>query len=186
MDGFTEIRPGLWYEQATGRPWSTRVQRHVKGHSGSIASYDGPLRPLTCKTHNGYYQVRHGGSTHGWHRLVWEHFNGPKPDGMDIDHSNNDRVDNRVENLQLLTPKQNCRHCRAYANNSTGYPGVSWYKQARKYVARIRVDGCRKHLGYFDDPQEAYQAYLDAKIKYHGVDSIRALPKEPVPCATTL
>ena len=186
MDGFIEMQPGLWYERATGRPWSTRVKRNVKGHRGSITLYDGPLHPLTNKTGKGYYRVRHGGSKHLWHSLVWEYFNGPKPDGMDVDHTNNNPADNRVENLQLLTHKQNSQCCRAYANNSTGYPGVTWNKRKRKYTAQIRVDGHRKHLGRFHDPKEAYQAYLDAKIKYHGPDSIRALPKEPVPCATTL
>jgi hypothetical protein len=41
------------------------------------------------------------------HRLVWEAFNGPIPNGYVIDHKNADKKDNRLENLQLMTPKEN-------------------------------------------------------------------------------
>ena len=41
------------------------------------------------------------------HRLVWQTFKGEIPEGMDVDHINNDKKDNRLSNLQLLTRKQN-------------------------------------------------------------------------------
>ena len=41
------------------------------------------------------------------HRLVWENFVGPIPEGYVVDHINNDKKDNRLENLQLLTHKEN-------------------------------------------------------------------------------
>ena len=169
--GFTEIRPGLFYHHETGRPFSRRTRAKGKGWTT-----DGPLRPLTGKNGKGYYRVRHGEYMYYWHRLVWEHFNGAKPGGMDIDHANNDTADNRVENLQLLTHKQNTQRSRANTNNSTGYPGVTWNKRKRRYTSQIGVDGRAKYLGLFDDPKEAYQAYLDAKTKYHGAESVRALP----------
>lgn len=43
------------------------------------------------------------------HRFVWECFNGIIPDGLEIDHINNIRDDNRLCNLQLLTPRENCK-----------------------------------------------------------------------------
>lgn len=42
-----------------------------------------------------------------WHRFVWECFNGIIPDGMQIDHLNTLRDDNRLCNLKLVTPKEN-------------------------------------------------------------------------------
>lgn len=42
------------------------------------------------------------------HRLVWECFNGLIPEGMVIDHINDDKIDNTMCNLQLLTIKENC------------------------------------------------------------------------------
>lgn len=42
------------------------------------------------------------------HRLVWETFKGPVPKGMQVNHINEDKTDNRLENLNLLTPQENC------------------------------------------------------------------------------
>lgn len=44
------------------------------------------------------------------HRLVWETFNGPIPDGYEINHKNEIRNDNRLENLELLTHKENLNY----------------------------------------------------------------------------
>jgi hypothetical protein len=44
------------------------------------------------------------------HRLVWEVFNGPIPDGMTINHKSEIKKDNRLENLELMTLKDNCNY----------------------------------------------------------------------------
>ena len=44
------------------------------------------------------------------HRLVYEAFNGPIPDGMEIDHINTVRDDNRLVNLRCVTRKENCNN----------------------------------------------------------------------------
>lgn len=41
-------------------------------------------------------------------RLVWSAFNGPIPEGMQVNHINEDKSDNRLENLNLMSPKENC------------------------------------------------------------------------------
>ena len=43
------------------------------------------------------------------HRFVWECFNGLIPEGKVIDHINNNKEDNRLCNLQLLTQQENCK-----------------------------------------------------------------------------
>lgn len=41
------------------------------------------------------------------HQAVWVWFNGIVPDGFEIDHIDNNKLNNRIDNLQLLTPQQN-------------------------------------------------------------------------------
>lgn len=51
---------------------------------------------------------------HYVHRLVWESFNGKIPDGMQINHLNEVKDDNRLENLSLVTPKENINYGTAH------------------------------------------------------------------------
>ena len=169
MEGFIEILPGIFYEVATGLPWSTK--RNL-GRRGGFST-DGKLKQLTGKNSRGYYLVRIEDKMKSWHRIIWEFFNEPIPEEFEVDHINNNRLDNRIENLQLLSHKDNCRSCLKFKNNESGYPGVSWHKGKQKWQAQIQINGKSKFLGYFNDKLEAAEAYRKAKIKYHGIDSIR-------------
>ena len=66
------------------------------------------------RNHNRYYFVRLQKDKirphHFVHRLVWEAFNGPIPEGMQINHLNEDITDNRLENLSLVTPSENVNY----------------------------------------------------------------------------
>ena len=69
-------------------------------------------KTLTPKTnHNGYLRVGLGGyKSQKWffvHRLVYEAFISPIPDGMQVNHINEIKTDNRPDNLNLMTPKEN-------------------------------------------------------------------------------
>ena len=67
------------------------------------------------RTNRGYLMVgvrKHSqsGFKHYYiHRFIWECFNGVIPEGKVIDHINNNKEDNRLCNLQLLTHKENCK-----------------------------------------------------------------------------
>ena len=56
---------------------------------------------------NGYEYVTIDGKSKLAHRVMWEVFNGKIPEGMEIDHINTDRLDNRIDNLRLVTPSEN-------------------------------------------------------------------------------
>jgi hypothetical protein len=47
------------------------------------------------------------------HRLIWEHAHGPIPEGMQINHRNLTKTDNRLDNLEIVTPLGNVRHAFA-------------------------------------------------------------------------
>jgi len=165
---FIEILPGIWYEKATGKPWSSKV----KGNLGKRNDF---LIPIVGINNKGYYNVKHEGITKKWHRLVYEHFNGTIPKGKQIDHINNNRKDNRIENLQLYYPIENCRKCLKRSDNTTGFVGVYFNKETLKYSSQIQVNYKTIYFGSFNTPEEAYAAYLEAKVKHHGIQSISPL-----------
>jgi len=101
------------------------------------------------------------------HRLVWIYHNGDIPIGMQIDHINRNKTDNRIENLRLSTPRNNCLNKTKQSRNTSGYKGVSWYKRDKKYRATIKHNCKNIHLGYFDTPELAHAAYIDAATKLH-------------------
>lgn len=102
------------------------------------------------------------------HRLAWVYMHGPIPSGMDIDHINRNRSDNKIENLRLCTRAQNCQNtAKPRSNNSTGFLGVSYQKQCKKFVAYIGVNGKRTTIGRYNTAEEASAAYLEAKRRLH-------------------
>lgn len=75
--------------------------------TGKVYSFR--LSPIGAVCADGYVRVGRSGRTREQyaHRIVWEAVNGPIPDGYQVDHKNHSRADNRIRNLQLLTPGQN-------------------------------------------------------------------------------
>jgi HNH endonuclease len=47
------------------------------------------------------------------HRLIWEAVHGPIPVGLQVNHRNGIKTDNRIENLELVTASENMRHAAA-------------------------------------------------------------------------
>ena len=104
-------------------------------------------------TRNGYIRFAIGVNKVSAHRFIWEMFNGAIPKGMQVDHINSNRSDNRIENLQLLTNKKNQQR----KDNGKGW-SIKKGKKTRPYVAKKKVDGKSVHLGYFGTPCGAYMA----------------------------
>lgn len=93
------------------------------------------------------------------HRLIWIYHNGFIPPTIEVDHINRDKVCNEIDNMRLLTCRQNMQN---RALGGTGIRGVSWNKRVCKYQARVTVKGLIKSLGYFDCPHEAGAKYREA------------------------
>ncbi len=95
------------------------------------------------------------------HQLVAMAFLGHKPNGhkLVVDHINNNKFDNRVENLQLISVRENSSKDQKRHNRSSKYVGVSWDKTHKKWVARIDIFGVKKYISSFHDEYEAHLAY---------------------------
>ncbi|CAM3445664.1 HNH endonuclease [Klebsiella variicola] len=90
------------------------------------------------------------------------------PDGMDVDHINGNRRDNRKCNLRLATRTQNHWNQRKRSRCSSEFKGVCWHNQNKRWRARINVYGKEIALGCFSSEIEAAKAYNEAAKKYFG------------------
>jgi len=98
------------------------------------------------------------------HQLVAMVFLNHKPCGhkLVVDHINNISSDNRVENLQLISNRENSSKDKK--GGSSKYVGVCWSKAIRKWIAYIKINEKRIHLGTFKDEYKAHLAYQN-KLK---------------------
>ena len=80
----------------------------------------------------------------------------------EIDHINGDKTDNRILNLRSVTHQQNMWNVK----NALGY---SFHKKYKKYMAYITINRKMKYLGYYENENEAKQAYLNAKKQLHKI-----------------
>jgi len=136
----------------------------VPVRAGDIA---GHLHPF------GYRKIRIDTKIFFAHRLAYLMYHGELPTGMQIDHINGNRDDNRKCNLRLVTQKQNSENTLLPKSNSSGFKGVHWHKRLGKWAANIRTNYTKKHLGYFETAEEAYSAYCKAADKTFTHDTRR-------------
>lgn len=86
----------------------------------------------------------------------------------EIDHKDGDGLNNREENLRFVTHLINCINRGPQTNNTSGYKGVCFDKNRRKYMASISANRKQKNIGRFDTAEEAARAYNKAAHIMHG------------------
>lgn len=91
-----------------------------------------PPRPLAKAgtevgsiSHNRYWEMGFDNKGFLVHRIVWALHNGEIPAGMVIDHIDGDGLNNRIENLRVVTQQSNMRNAKMYSSNKTGFVGVA-------------------------------------------------------------
>lgn len=101
-----------------------------------------------------------------YHRVVWVWHHGPTD--KRIDHIDRDPSNNRIENLRLCNQMQNLGNSPARKGNKSGFKGVSWSANARRWRADIAINGKTKNLGYYSTAEEAARVYDAHATKYFG------------------
>ena len=119
-----------------------------------------------CTDKDGYVLVRLDGILHKSHRLIWIMHNGDIDENMQIDHINGIENDNRIDNLRLVSNKENNKNKTVRKGNKSGVNGVTWIKRDNKWLAQIMVDGKNIYLLRTKSKEEAIEARLNAEVKY--------------------
>lgn len=150
------LRELMHYDPHTGE--FTRLKA-VKGNAaGCVVGYLGP---------QGYWSIMIDYKMYYGHRLAHLFMTSRWP-ARKIDHRDGNRSNNSWSNLRPANDTENALNSGVRKDNTSGRKGVSFYKATAKWGAYITVDGCRKHLGYFNLIEDAAAAYADAAHKYHG------------------
>lgn len=156
MVDLNTIHSLLEYDREAGA-FHWRVKVNSRSHVGARA--DHPMKI-------GYRRISIGGVKYYAHRIAWLIVHGAEPLNG-IDHINGNRGDNRILNLRDVTQAINTQNTHiASRANSTGLIGVSRFRG--KFKAEIRIDGRKRYLGTFAEPEDAHQAYLAAKRRHHA------------------
>ena len=86
--------------------------------------------------------------------------------GIELDHINGNGLDNRKENLRVVTRRENSQN--KHTPKTSKFPGVCWHPISGKWLAQIRVGKKRHHLGLIEDEEAAYEAYKNAVKEFTG------------------
>lgn len=136
----------------------------------------GDVSGTTAK--DGYMRVSIDGFPRLYHRMIFLHQKGYLP--RFLDHIDRDPTNNRIENLRECNMNENYCNRGKQANNTTGYKGVYWKKDKRKFKAQISFEKVEYFLGYFDNKIDAAKAYDNKAIELHGKFAYLNFPQESV------
>lgn len=91
------------------------------------------------------------------------------PAGSHVDHINGDKLDNRRENLRIVTPQRNqVNRKQRNRNNTSGVRGVRRHGQCDRWVAQITVNRKNIYLGLFGRFEDAVEARRAAELEHYG------------------
>ena len=153
----SELKECLHYDPDTGifvrlKSGTNRVR------VGSVAG---------CLDNCGYIPIELAGKQYYAHRLAFLFMTGSFPPKY-TDHINGVKNDNRWLNLRQATRSQNQHNQGKNSKNTSGFKGICWHKNAKKWHAQITHMNRKIHIGYFTTPEAAHQAYIEAAEKLHG------------------
>ncbi len=133
--------------------WSVRGPRRTLGKiAGSIIS-------------SGYRSVWFSGHRIQYHQIIFYSAHGYIPhDGRVVDHIDRNKLNNKVNNLRDLSLCENARNANTSKNSTSGRTGVHYVKLNKKWSAHIYFDGKRKHLGLFNEFNDAVSAREAAEV----------------------
>lgn len=160
MLGCREALELFRYDYETGvlywrRRVNSRVPKTLEAGTQRKSNSDGYL---TVSVHGRMYPV---------HRVVTLMCYGFYGEGLEVDHINHVRNDNRLFNLRFVTRSENRRNQSVNSKNTSGVTGVYFSKTKKKYIAQISVDRETIYLGIFETLEDAAEARRQADKKFN-------------------
>lgn len=156
-DQYAALAVAVVYDPVSGvftwaRPKGTKIK------AGQVAGHINPL---------GYVVLGFGRKLFLAHRLAWFIMTGDLPPAY-LDHVNRNQSDNSWQNIRSATACQNMYNRTLNKNSSSKAKGVTWHSLARKWHARISIQGKRVSIGLFHSKEQAAAAYAFMADLHHG------------------
>ncbi|ENU5850276.1 TPA: HNH endonuclease signature motif containing protein [Klebsiella pneumoniae] len=82
------------------------------------------------------------------HRIIYEMFNGPIGDGLQIDHIDGNRLNNNISNLRVVDNSANQKNKKMLRNNTSGVTGVCFDKSTGKWISRLGNKTIGRYLDF--------------------------------------
>lgn len=105
----------LFVEMLKGRGYYIGQDNHIRSKKGTLSSK---------LMRNGYYMTaaQYDGKTYYFmeHRVIWVWYNGPIPAGLVINHKDYNRANNSIDNLELMTQKENTAYSKCHQRPPRG------------------------------------------------------------------
>lgn len=144
------------------------VMYNIEGEESGRAIVDKKYYDIVVKYKwsldtNGYAMFQINGKQERLHRIIAK-----APKEAIVDHINHNILDNRESNLRICTKQENAFNQVIRSNNTSGYKGVHWNEQRRRWIAQIMVGGKSIYLGIFINLEDAIESRIKAEIKYFG------------------
>jgi hypothetical protein len=169
MEKWASIRGyGGWYDVSD----HGNIRSWKDGKNGEL---DEPKTLKTMVSSSGYVKVdiSHNGIKRRlvMHELVAASFIGDRPNGMHIDHIDEDKTNNHVSNLEYVTPRANCQ--RYHENNCGASKAVGVSRKRDKWASSIYANGKLHHIMVSDSEDECSAMYkLAVEHLEDGYDSL--------------
>jgi len=121
---------------------------------------------VTGKDGKGYIRVGIKGKRYSVHRVIYFiHYN-IWPDY--VDHINANKLDNRIENLRSCSNTENSYNAKLSKSNKSGFKGICWSKQRKKWHVQITAGGKRVVSKYFENIKDAKDCVAIERATIHG------------------
>lgn len=113
-----------------------------------------------------YSALQYKGKKHLLHRVIFFMHHGYLP--KQIDHINNNSMDNRIENLRETNESTNQQNVGLISTNKSGFKNVHWHAPSKKWVVQIHINKKIKTIGSYKDIELADLVATMAREKYHN------------------
>lgn len=147
------VKSLLRYEPATGFLYwkNSRGGKLAGSRAGTVNNF-------------GYTFIRINKKSYMAADIVFLLCNGKWPSSI-LDHDDGNQANNRIWNLKEATQSKNIKNCKRHRDNTSGVTGVSWNKNAEKWMAYIFSEGKYFYLGLYKNISEASKVRKSWEIK---------------------